>query len=377
MIKRVLCALFAAVLLVIVIYAHPGRTDANGGHWDREAGEYHFHDGRYASKGSSNSSSNSIYVPFTPPYEPPTENPYRSDNTSSTVDKDVDGDEAKDPTASPKDILINCITFVICFFLSVYTVSAFFCKDEPNGCILMLGIYFGFPVLIALYISEPIISLQGTIVAIPFAAIYLFITILLYKVNKAIETYKTTLSDYEAAVNTLIGHLEALPLEVQIPSNYEIGEDNLPKERGSRGWGRAFTLYRSHSGKKLHSKKACGNATIKIHLYHVRNYAYIKDIFCANCCKNYTVPDLKWYEDYLKQQRTQNEYDAALNEVYSLKDKAFDCRKKFSPPLFKLVLQFSKKKRETVKQLHNQRDKIALRYLESKNKYRKINNAKS
>lgn len=362
--KRASIFIILAFVLSIVIYAHPGRTDANGGHWDREAGEYHFHDGRYAGKGSSNSSSNSVYEPFTPPYEPPTENPYRNDSKNSTAD-------TKYFSSSPKDILINCITFVICFSLSVYTVSAFFCKDEPNGCIIMLGIYFGFPTLIVLYISEPVLSLQGTIVAIPFAAIYLFITILLYKVNKAIKAYKTTLNDYEAAVNTLIGHLEALPLEVHIPSNYEIGEDDLPKERGSRGWGRAFTLYRSHSGKKLHSQKACGNATIKIHLYHVRNYAYIKDIFCANCCKNYTVPDLKWYEDYLKQQRAQNEYDAALGEVCSLKDKAFDFRKSFSPPLFKLVLQLSKKKSETVKQLHDQRNKITLRYLESKNEYRK------
>lgn len=28
-------------------FAHPGRTDSNGGHYDRSTGEYHYHNGGY------------------------------------------------------------------------------------------------------------------------------------------------------------------------------------------------------------------------------------------------------------------------------------------------------------------------------------------
>lgn len=45
---RVLSALFFIFCLItfaLVSYAHPGRTDANGGHYDHSTGEYHYHHG--------------------------------------------------------------------------------------------------------------------------------------------------------------------------------------------------------------------------------------------------------------------------------------------------------------------------------------------
>lgn len=47
--KRIIVALslvlvFAGTLL-IVVFAHGGRTDANGGHYNRSTGEYHYHHG--------------------------------------------------------------------------------------------------------------------------------------------------------------------------------------------------------------------------------------------------------------------------------------------------------------------------------------------
>lgn len=65
------CFLFAFYLFtwgVTDVQAHPGRTDANGGHtcrtncekWGLEYGEYHYHNG--GSSSSSSSSSNSATV---------------------------------------------------------------------------------------------------------------------------------------------------------------------------------------------------------------------------------------------------------------------------------------------------------------------------
>lgn len=44
--KRFLAFLLAFLLLLSpAVLAHSGRTDANGGHYDRSTGEYHYHHG--------------------------------------------------------------------------------------------------------------------------------------------------------------------------------------------------------------------------------------------------------------------------------------------------------------------------------------------
>ena len=52
--KKILKLLIAAVLLIssvtIMAYAHSGGTDANGGHYDKSTGEYHYHHGYPAHK---------------------------------------------------------------------------------------------------------------------------------------------------------------------------------------------------------------------------------------------------------------------------------------------------------------------------------------
>lgn len=41
-----ICALFFTVAFIgSIVYAHPGGTDSNGGHYDRSTGEYHYHHG--------------------------------------------------------------------------------------------------------------------------------------------------------------------------------------------------------------------------------------------------------------------------------------------------------------------------------------------
>lgn len=44
LLKLLLCIVFCASL-ALVAYAHPGRTDKNGGHYVSGSGEYHYHHG--------------------------------------------------------------------------------------------------------------------------------------------------------------------------------------------------------------------------------------------------------------------------------------------------------------------------------------------
>ena len=43
--RRLLSLLLLLSLLITPVFAHPGRTDENGGYWDRSTGEYHYHHG--------------------------------------------------------------------------------------------------------------------------------------------------------------------------------------------------------------------------------------------------------------------------------------------------------------------------------------------
>ncbi len=57
---KVLAIITCAVTLnSSLVFAHSGRTDANGGHYNRSTGVYHYHNGGSSSSSSSTSSSSS------------------------------------------------------------------------------------------------------------------------------------------------------------------------------------------------------------------------------------------------------------------------------------------------------------------------------
>ncbi|MBR2208557.1 MAG: thermonuclease family protein [Synergistaceae bacterium] len=45
MLKRFSIAVILILALASISFAHPGKLDANGGHYDKETGEYHYHKG--------------------------------------------------------------------------------------------------------------------------------------------------------------------------------------------------------------------------------------------------------------------------------------------------------------------------------------------
>lgn len=55
----VLTIIFFCFIFCINCYAHGGRLDSNGGHWDHSSGTYHYHDGTSGSKNNSSNSSSS------------------------------------------------------------------------------------------------------------------------------------------------------------------------------------------------------------------------------------------------------------------------------------------------------------------------------
>lgn len=49
--KKISIILFLLIFFSGVTYAHQGRTDSYGGHYDRSTGTYHYHSGQYAGTG--------------------------------------------------------------------------------------------------------------------------------------------------------------------------------------------------------------------------------------------------------------------------------------------------------------------------------------
>lgn len=43
--KRAISIFILTIIVCLSVYPHPGRTDSNGGHYNRTTGEYHYHHG--------------------------------------------------------------------------------------------------------------------------------------------------------------------------------------------------------------------------------------------------------------------------------------------------------------------------------------------
>lgn len=83
-ILSILSICIVCVLFTNISFAHPGRTDSSGGHYDRSTGEYHYHHGY-----SAHQHKNGVC-----PYETDTDNDSEEDNVY-VVNKDSGGSNVK------------------------------------------------------------------------------------------------------------------------------------------------------------------------------------------------------------------------------------------------------------------------------------------
>ena len=81
--------LLVSIISLLGVFAHSGRTDSNGGHWDRSTGIYHYHTGEYAGKSSNSSSKKYESTPKSPTYETPVKRESNGDVKEKVVLYDV------------------------------------------------------------------------------------------------------------------------------------------------------------------------------------------------------------------------------------------------------------------------------------------------
>ena len=101
-------AIFIVVLLftifsAVTVYAHPGKTDSNGGHTDRSTGEYHYHHG-YPAHNHSDLDGDGVkeYCPYDHDDATDHKNAGGSSNKSSTNSKKPSSPAPSSDSESPK-----------------------------------------------------------------------------------------------------------------------------------------------------------------------------------------------------------------------------------------------------------------------------------
>ena len=51
--KKLIGILIIGLMMCMLTFGHSGRTDSNGGHWDRKKGTYHYHNKSSGGSGCS------------------------------------------------------------------------------------------------------------------------------------------------------------------------------------------------------------------------------------------------------------------------------------------------------------------------------------
>lgn len=253
----VLICLSVAFCSFCYAFAHPGRTDENGGHWDRSAGTYHYHNGEYAGRSHAYSPSARAYEPFTPPYTP-----------------------------APRKVDVVELVMDIVF---VYTP------------LCLLGIFL----LYVFMIKTVLPSIHRR-----------FPKYKIHQYGVAIVNFYHNENEIKKLQNQIKKSLADFP----VPNDVEIGPDGLPKEKRSNGWGEKFTYYRTRSGKKIHKTYLCNHATIPCHIFTYAIYQYHTspyNIFCSKCCKD-SGPTFYWYIEYKKRLQLQKDLENLESKIKTL-----------------------------------------------------------
>ena len=238
-----LAVLALAALLILPVYAHGGRTDANGGHYDSSTGEYHYHHGYPAHQ----------HVNGTCPYNFDDKTDRNNDSSGGTAqnqDSKSNSDDGR--TVIPSEIIWGCIVvigYLICNLLSYL--------DKKN-------------------IEKSIEKRNQDI----------------EKRNQDIEKRK-----WEIEKEQLIskyGHMTKNQIASMcgMPDALEIGPDGLPKEIGAMDWGKSMTFFVSRTGYSYHRIETCTqNATIPEHAANIQS-----KVPCQKCHPN--APTLEWFWTY-------------------------------------------------------------------------------
>ena len=138
-------------LLIGTVFAHPGRTDSNGGHTDHSTGEYHYHHGYSAHDHYDMNGDGVVDCPYD--FDDKTNHDsgdYGYTSPTEEVKKETkeEKQEVKEETSQPKigimDVLELLLLTVTIWLFSSYFLSYFFMllfgKDQGCSIAMIAGV---------------------------------------------------------------------------------------------------------------------------------------------------------------------------------------------------------------------------------------------
>ena len=142
--RRLAFILFAVLaFLSLPVYAHPGRTDSNGGHTDHSTGEYHYHHGYGAHQHYDLDGDGILDCPFENlriEKEKPSSNnstnasqsstPKKQETAASTVSSEIPAENKSEKSSKKtEDKIENILVFAICVSPFVLPYIIGLCKS--------------------------------------------------------------------------------------------------------------------------------------------------------------------------------------------------------------------------------------------------------
>jgi hypothetical protein len=257
-------------------YAHSGRTDSSGGHYDRSTGEYHYHHGH-----SAHQHPNGV-CPYT---STKTSN---SDNISSTTGVNTANTDLTTVNMFFGSISL-CLGVVAFIFFLKYEGFKYANNDlqENNDRLKKDNISLKEQVSH----NEVIIS--------SFKIENESLTTQLKEKQQEIYILEQRIDLFRRLPNRipLLTYQEALKI-AQVPDGVSFDKDNLPHYYSNPTVESHMNVYISSTGKKYHRIKGCSHATTPIHLF-IAASSFTPCEKCIPCIAwNYQVPD--WYFRYLQ-----------------------------------------------------------------------------
>lgn len=270
--RQIIIVFLCALVFSAAASAHSGRTDSQGGHYNRSTGEYHYHHGYPAhqhpngvcpynfndktgsTSGSSSGSSIKKYDDFKappPPTPKPTLPPTPKPTLSPTPEPTPTPTPEPTPSPTPIPVMASIKQFASTNKSKEYSVSI------GMSLLLIFGLWFSVRLRKKEYIA-PVIEIT---------------------IHK--RAYITPVMD--------------LSMFAKIPSGYGIDEEGLPyKTNRYYGWGKEFNVLVTPNGSAFHRsncKSINGKQKILMHRYNA-----LKKYKPCKICKPRT--DIaKWYHE--------------------------------------------------------------------------------
>lgn len=296
--------LFAVALimfcsLTVPVLAHSGKTDDDGGHYDSETGEYHYHHG-YSAHDHYDMDGDG-YVDC--PYNFVDHTGWNSGSSGSSTKHSTDAVEQEVKTVPVLTAVLLCAAFCLALIVAILKI---------------------------LKISDESLRYQTRLVESKHEV---------NRLSEALMSKDDTIAEQKMQIDLLMNRVEELTEEMfyserryyqhiygdktkaeimNAPKGGGIDSDGMPycftQADDERKWG-DYTAFIAAGGKRFHSRKGCSGANIFINAVNI-DY---RTLYPCERCKP-TFPDLMWYNQYNAHMAIIRKYDIDLKDKVVLSD---------------------------------------------------------